>query len=67
MAAPTSGTPHRNRTPRRGNGPSELLPEVLTDLSADALVGVEVECESSVVFLDDSASTLLDSLRTDTL
>ena len=33
----------------------------------NTLVGVEVECESSVVFLDDSASTLLDSLRTDTL
>ena len=37
------------------------------NLIDNTLVGVEIQSESSVVFLDDSASTLLDSLGTDTL
>ena len=51
--------------------PSDLVSHSLRRkdcyLIDNTLVGMEVECESSVVFLDNSASTLLDSLRTDTL
>jgi hypothetical protein len=37
------------------------------DLIDKTLIGVEIESEASVVFLDNSASTLLDSLSTNTL
>lgn len=52
-----------------GNLPGNLVAEGLggndSDLLADALVGVEVQRQASVVLLDDDLSGLLDCLGSD--
>jgi len=50
-----------------GNLVSHSLRRKDSNLIDNTLVGVEIKRESSVVFLDNSASTLLNGLRTDTL
>ncbi len=50
-----------------GNLVSHSLRRKDGNLINNTLVGVEIKRESSVVFLDDGASTLLNGLRTDTL
>jgi len=67
----TADRPLRDSSHQMGCVSSNLVAHSLRRencyLIDNTFVGVEVECEPSVVFLDNSASTLLDGLRTDTL